>query len=317
MLTRSKSGVRARAHSLLHLFTSLAVCAAAAGPARAADSTAAVNDDLQRAVSLDRPAARIVSLAPHLTELVHSAGAGGKLVGVSRHCDYPPSVAQLPKVSDHVTFNYELISKLEPDLVLVWKAGLKDAALRKLVSLYRNVYVSNPTGFTGIAENVAEIGALTGNATQAQRAAGAFLREINGLAARYARPQPVKTLYLLWHDPPMTIGGNHWISRTLGLCGGVNVFADAFTDVVRLNRESLQLTQADVVLHSLKDYSDPNRSAVFGKALGPAASKTPVFYVESDLIRRPSLRLAQSAMQLCRLIRQAAAVAEHDTANSR
>ena len=260
-----------------------------------------VSDDLQRVVTLDKPAARIVSLAPHLTELVYSAGAGDRLVGVSRHCDYPPPVAQLTRVSDHTTFNYELISELRPDLVLVWKAGLKDTALRRLVSLYRNVYVSGPADFKDVAENVVEIGALTGDAAQARHAADTFLRAIDELGARHARKRPVRTLYLVWHDPPMTVGGDHWISRAIGLCGGVNVFADVFTDVVRINRESLRLVKADVILHSLGDALSPDHLAALTGSSG-AADDTPVFHVEGDSLQRPSLRLAHSAARLCRLI---------------
>ncbi len=274
----------------------LAVCTAT--PAAGLD----VSDDLQRTVSLDRPAARVVSLAPHLTELLHSAGAGDKLVGVSRHCDYPPTVTALPKVSDYTTINYELITELQPDLILVWNAGLKDAALRKLVSLYRNVYVSNPAGFEGVAENLVEIGTLTGSAAHARQAADVFLREIDDLAARHTRPQPVKALYLIWHDPLMTVGADHWISRALGVCGGVNIFADAIADVVRLNRESLQLRPADVILRGMETPANPNHSAALERALGPAAGKAPVRYIQDDLIQRPSLRLVQGTASMCRAL---------------
>ncbi len=275
------------------------ICTAASCPAAEIN----VTDDLQRTVSLDRPAGRIVSLAPHLTELLHSAQAGGKLVGVSRHCNYPPSVTELPKVSDHATINYELITELQPDLILVWNAGLKDVSLRKLTSLYQKVYVSDPSGFEGIAENLAEIGALAGNSIHARQTATAFLRNLDELAERYARSQPVKTLYLLWHNPPMTVGGNHWISRTISLCGGTNVFTDSTAaSVVRLNREWLRLAQADVVLHSLPD--QPQRPSALDKLLGPA-DQAPVFYIEGDLVQRPSLRLAQSAARLCRIIHRA------------
>ena len=258
-----------------------------------------LRDDLQRTISINQPATRIVSLAPHLTELVHSAGAGDKLVGVSRHCDYPPSVAQLPKISDYATINYELLIKLQPDLILVWNAGLKDTHLRKLVSLYDNVYVSNPLGFEDIAENVTEIGLLAGTTTQARQAATTFLQKTSSLNARYAQAPPIKTLYLVWHNPPMTIGGSHWVSQAINLCGGVNVFADAITGIVNLNRESLQLTQADIVLHSLKNYADPKHSTSFSKTLGLT---TPSFYIKDDLIQRPSLRFIQGTEQLCRII---------------
>ena len=258
-----------------------------------------VKDDLQRTIVLNQPAARIVSLAPHLTELVYSAGAGDKLVGVSRHCDHPPAVSRLPKVSDHTTVNYEYLAMRRPDLILVWGAGLKDTTLHKLVSLHHHVYVSDPADFEGIADNLAEIGVLAGTAAHARKTADAFLREVNAAASDYAQPQPVKTLYLIWHDPLMTIGGGHWISHAINLCGGVNVFADVIADTVKLNRESLQLTPIDIALHSLQGYAAPDESATLGVKLGLNA---PVLYIEDDLIQRPSLRFIRGTVQLCRLM---------------
>ena len=258
-----------------------------------------VIDDLQRTISINSPAKRIVSLAPHLTELVHSAQAGKQLVGVSRHCNYPQSVKKLPAVSDYTTINYELLTQLEPDLVLVWNAGLKNTTLHKLTTLYNNVYVSNPLDFDDIAENLREISILAGHAKATQQTVTHFLRDINDLAIRYTQTTPVKTLYLLWHTPPMTVSNTHWISKVINLCNGTNVFADAITDIIKLNRESLQLTPMDVVVHSLSDYStQPDKLA---KVLS-LPKKLPIFYIQGDLIQRPSLRITQSAAKLCQII---------------
>lgn len=61
---------------------------------------------------------RLVSLAPSLTEMVFALGAGDRLVGVTKHCRYPPAAASLPKVGGYQTPNYEAIMALRPDLVL-------------------------------------------------------------------------------------------------------------------------------------------------------------------------------------------------------
>ena len=272
-----------------------------------------VIDDLRRTVSMDRPAERVVSLAPHLTELVYSAGAGDRLVGVSRHCDYPPAVSELPKVSDHVTVNHELLAKVRPDLVLVWGAGLKDVTLHKLTSLYGNVYVSMPDDFRGIAKNLLDIAALTGRPALGQRTASRFLDEIDDIAARYADAPPVETLYLLWHVPPMTINGEHWISEALALCNGNNVFADAAMGVVRINRESLQLLRVDVLVHSLREYE--SRPKALSALLG-LPDNLPVSYIEDDLMQRPSLRIAHSIDKLCRIVHSPRAARRNDKART-
>ena len=42
---------------------------------------------------------RVISLLPAATEIVAALGAGGRLVGVSHECDYPPEVRALPRVT--------------------------------------------------------------------------------------------------------------------------------------------------------------------------------------------------------------------------
>src|ERR1700674_654247 len=71
-----------------------------------ASSTAAeisLRDDLDRPILLKQPAKRIVTLAPFLTELVFTAGAGDRVVGVSAYSDYPPEAKRLPQVGTAVS----------------------------------------------------------------------------------------------------------------------------------------------------------------------------------------------------------------------
>ena len=82
-----------------------------------------VMDDTGKEVSLDKPARRIVSLAPHLTELLFAAGAGDAVVGVVSYSDYPPEAAQRPHVGDAQNLDVESIVTLQPDLVVAWQSG--------------------------------------------------------------------------------------------------------------------------------------------------------------------------------------------------
>ena len=82
-----------------------------------------LTDDDDLVVRLDHPAARIISLAPSLTELVFAAGAGKKLVGVVEYSDFPPEVTALPIVGRYNLLDQERILELEPELILAWKSG--------------------------------------------------------------------------------------------------------------------------------------------------------------------------------------------------
>ena len=70
----------------------------AALPAHAAVS---VVDDAGETVTLAQPARRIVSLAPHVTELIFAAGGGDRIVGTVSYSDYPPQARDIPRVGDN------------------------------------------------------------------------------------------------------------------------------------------------------------------------------------------------------------------------
>ena len=62
--------------------------------------------------------ARIVSLAPSVTEVLFEAGAGARVVGVTSYCRFPPAALSLPKIGGYLTPNYEALVALQPDLVV-------------------------------------------------------------------------------------------------------------------------------------------------------------------------------------------------------
>src|SRR6266496_1336487 len=74
-------------------------------------------DDLGRKVYLAKPARRIISLAPSVTEMLFAVGLNGEVVGVTTFCDYPPQAKLKPKIGSS-TPNLEAILGLKPDLII-------------------------------------------------------------------------------------------------------------------------------------------------------------------------------------------------------
>ncbi len=69
------------------------------------------------------PAMRIVSLAPNITELLYSVGAGDRLIAAVEYSDYPLAAKKLPRVGDAFRVDYERVLELKPDLIITWKDG--------------------------------------------------------------------------------------------------------------------------------------------------------------------------------------------------
>jgi iron complex transport system substrate-binding protein len=274
------------------------VCAAAAA------QTISVTDDRGRTVVLARPAQRIVTLAPHLTELVFAAGAGKQLAGVARFSDFPPAARDIPQIGDSARMEFERIAALKPDLILAWKSGNAPADVERLESLGFPAFVSEPARLADVARLLRAIGVLAGTLPEAERAAVGFEREIATLRARHAKAARVRVFYMIWRKPLMTVNGAHLISDVIALCGGENVFARIRPLTSAVTLEAVIAAKPQVVLGG----SDPAGGDTYaaewrGSAPGPLRD-LPVFYVNPDLIQRPTQRIVDGARAVCSALEQ-------------
>lgn len=262
----------------------------------------AVRDDTGRELRLAEPARRIVSLAPHLTELAHAAGAGNALVGVSAHSDYPAAVRALPRVGGGQGLDLERILALRPDLVLAWDSGNPARALQGLEALGLAVYRSEPARLEDIAGNLEAIGRLAGSEAVAARAAGDFRSRLAQLRAAYAGRAEVTVFYQLWHQPLMTLGGDHWLNEVLRLCGGRNVFADQPRQVLTLEPEAVLARNPQALVLA---GAGEEREALARWQAWPmleAVARGRLYWLPAERLHRPTPRMLEEVEELCRRI---------------
>lgn len=249
----------------------------------------AVRDDYGNEVRLASPAGRIVSLAPHLTELLYAAGAGAKLVGAVDYSDYPPPARKLPRVGSDAYINLESVLALNPDLVVAWPNPGSVRAVNRLAELLP-VYRSEPRELDDIAASIEKLGVLAGTETEAVRAAQAFRSRKAALEKRYAGRARVRVFYQVWDRPLVTVNGEHIISKVLRLCGGENVFADAPGIAPEIGPEALLRAKPQVILVS------PGAEVPRGR--GGAE----VHEIPADLIQRHTPRILDGAEAVCRAL---------------
>jgi len=260
-----------------------------------------VVDDMGRTVTLDAPARRIVSLAPHITELLFAAGAGARVVGTVRYSDYPEAANDIPRIGDAAQLDMERIVSLKPDLVVAWHSSLPADAREQLTSLGFTLYISEPRAVTDIAGDITALGRLAGTEATARAAAAAFSHGVLALRQHYRGAAPVSVFYQIWDRPVMTVNGDHFISHLLSLCGGRNVFADLRPLSASVSPEAVvaadpQAMVAGVGKEAHRDVFARWRSWTAVNAV----RMNNLFTVPADLINRPTPRLLLAAQQLCR-----------------
>ena len=265
----------------------------------AATAAIRLTDDTGRIIVLAAPAARIVSLAPDLTELVYDAGAGRTLVGTVSYSHYPPVARKLPRVGDAFSVDLERLLALRPDLVLAWAGGTPQFLIERLRALKLPVLVIGTRRLVDIAHNLELIGRITGHYAQAQAAAKEYLDGLESLRRKYAERTPVRVFYEISSMPLYTVGGRQIISRMIELCGGRNIFGElhALAAPVSLGAVLVRDPQAIVTgadsaaAVRLKEWRRwPQVSAVRTGSL---------FSIPGDLLARATPRILQGGKQLC------------------
>ena len=199
----------------------LALALLAGGAAHAAIT---VVDDGGAKVTLQKPARRIISMAPHVTELLFAAGGGDRIVGAMNFSDYPEQAKKIPLVGSSSVLDMERVIALKPDLLVVWQSGNTARQLEQLRSLGIPVFQSEPQKLDQVADSLVRLGQLMGTEPIAQAAASQFRAKIAALAARYGKRPVVKVFYQIWDKPLYTLNGQQIVSDAISLCGGENVF---------------------------------------------------------------------------------------------
>src|ERR671922_216703 len=174
------------------------------------EATSAIDSDGRR-VSLARPAERIVSLAPHVTEQLFAAGAGAKVVAASEYSDYPEEAKRLPRVASSGAVNLEMVLALKPDLVVAWRLEATAAALVRLESLGVPVFYSEPRRLAQIPGMIEALGELAGTADTGKALAASLRRELARLDATYRSRRPGSVFYQIAERPRMTPGGGQFV----------------------------------------------------------------------------------------------------------
>ncbi|MBT8099353.1 MAG: cobalamin-binding protein [Gammaproteobacteria bacterium] len=241
---------------------------------------------------------RIVTLAPHLSELVFDAGAGDMLVGVSAYSDFPPEAASIEIVSDAFTVDQERLRLLAPDIVLAWDSGTPSHVVEELRTAGYRVETIAAGNLADIGAAIRRIGRLTAREAAAEKVAVMFEREMLALREQYSAMTPITAFYQVSLKPLYTINGAHYISEILGICGATNAFAELNELAPAVSVESVVARDPEAIFAGSADGND----AFVEWRRWPhlrANRYENYFLINSDHIGRPTTRLVAATASLC------------------
>jgi iron complex transport system substrate-binding protein len=269
-------------------------------------STAQVTlfDDLQRRVTLQQPATRIVSLAPSITESLFAIGAGDHVIGVTDYCNFPPQVRFCHRVGGMINPSIEAIVGLSPDLIILSMEGNQRQDFTTLTALRVPVFVTNPRTLEGINRSLRQLGALTGRTREAGRLADSLSRRIAQLRVDGSKRR-TRTLLFVSVQPLMAVGANTFLNELVTAAGGENLAASSSLTYPSLSREMV-LTQDPEVLLITSDALDSTEhiSTMYPEwAQLSAVRSRHVYRINPDLVSRPGPRAVDGLAMLISYLR--------------
>ncbi len=259
-----------------------------------------VVDDAGRRVTVAQPAQRVISMAPHATELLFAAGGGARVVGAMNYSDYPEAAKSIPLVGSNSQIDMERVLALKPDLIVVWHTGNTARQIAQIESLGVPVFHSEPRRLVQVAENIERLGQLLGTVPAAQAASSNYRARLSGLEARYGKRPQVSVFYQIWDQPLYTLNDAQIASDAIRVCGGRNVFGAMKVVAPEVGVEAVIAADPEAILAGKR--SDPANPGV--KLWEPYRSMTAVkrgnlLTVDGELLTRPGPRAVEGAALLC------------------
>jgi iron complex transport system substrate-binding protein len=205
-------------------------------------------------------AARLVSLAPSITEIVYELGQGDRLVGVTRYCVHPADARNKPQIGGYYDPNYEAVAAAKPDLVLTLTEH--DEVLPQLRKLGLKSVTVDHTTVPNILSSILEIGKVCGvpeKATALHARLQARLKAIGARTAGRSRPRVLISVSRMADDMSfdrLTIAGSQgYFEELIELAGGTNAYEGVIA-FPSLSAEGVLETRPDVIIDLWPDLKE-------------------------------------------------------------
>ena len=266
-------------------------------------------DDGGHVITLARPATRIVTLAPSLTELVFAAGGGATVVGTTALSDFPEAARRIDRIGDATRLDVERVLALKPDLVLIWQRGNLGREIEQIGAAGIALFQLEPRQLDDVPRAIERLGVLLGHDASALSRANELRAQLEGLRSAHAGAAPVRVFYQVWQSPLMTVNRAQMIGDALALCGGRNVFGELAPLVPVVSTEAVVAADPEAIFAASEEGGGTSAWQRASGATGFAAwrrhtqltavRRAWMFTVNGDLISRQGPRIVQGVAAIC------------------
>jgi iron complex transport system substrate-binding protein len=260
-----------------------------------------VVDDSGTTLVLAEPARKIVSLSPHLTELLFSLGVGDRIEATVDFSDYPEAALNIPRLGNAFSVSVEAVIEQSPDLIVAWMTGGNHRTFEQLRALGYPVFVNEASSLVGIAVAVQQLGILVGKPDRGLELAESFRVDLERLRQSSSGEGSPKVFFQISDAQLYTVNSQHLIGQAIEVCGAENIFSDVEFFVPMVSYESVVERNPDVLVVS-SPY--PGYKSAWDDRWNDLGWSDRVRTIDASLITRPSLRMLEGIKMLCETLGQ-------------
>lgn len=242
-------------------------------------------------VQLHYPPRRIVSVVPSQTELLFDLGLDTEVVGITKFCVHPEAwFRSKMRVGGTKQLHLEKIKALEPDLIIANKEENTKDQIEALGADFP-VWTSDIGTLDHALAMIRQVAAITGKEEKGLHIAQTITERFSALQAK---ANPVRTLYLIWRNPWMSVGHDTFINDMMARAGFINVCSD-LSRYPQLSAADIIDRKPELVLLSSEPYPFRKPHIIELQAIVPDAS---IHLADGEMFSWYGSRLLQTAAYL-------------------
>lgn len=249
-------------------------------------------------------ATRVVSLSPSTTETLFVIGAGDKVVGRSRYCDWPPEVLKLPQIGGYVDPSFEAILALRPDLVTGARGPAGAAMSERLEARGIATFLPKTESFAEIDAMILGVGERTGRSAAAKAKVDALHARTAEIERAVASRPRVRVLLVFGLEPLSVAGPSSFADEMIRRAGGTNAVTEG-GGYPTLGIERVMTIDPDVIVNAaIAEAHGRERlgSDTPGWSRVRAVREGRVVAVTDESVLRPGPRVADGLATLARAL---------------
>jgi len=258
------------------------------------NTTKTFTDQLGREIKISFPPRRIVSLVPSQTELLFYLGLDEEIAGITKFCIHPAEkVKSKLKVGGTKQLHLEMIREIEPDLIIGNKEENKEEQVKELMSEFP-AWMSDIKTLKDAYDMIQQMGELVNRSDEAKKLVHKIQLQFEALKNKLQTTKdkiPLRTIYLIWRNPYMTVGGDTFINSMLELAEIDNCFKNQLR-YPEISEDDIKKANPDVMLLSSEPYPFKEKHVEELKRICPQAK---IKLVDGELFSWYGSRLLKSA----------------------